>query len=485
MFTEEHRSDVRRQLHERGVLMFAQFLTPDLFLQAAKLADCRIVSSPLSIVNMVWLGLACALESAKSFAAILNLTLKILNDAPSASVRKPLRKPPKNRTERRADKARSKHDPRRDDPTNVSEEAFVQARDRMPLKFWISLTFLIADLFARQHDKALRWNGFRLLALDGTLVNLPRWKRLADYFGVAKGSRGGKVPQARIVMLLFPMARLPFRYALAGKNQAEKPMAEPLVEALNEHDLVLMDRGFWSYGLFHAIAEKKAFFAIRQIAQAHLKHVRDLGPDDTLVEFAPTDRKWRKLGLPVGMELRRIVYQVPGFRPSAIITNMTDPQRISRADWVGMTMHQTGQVLDRSVYHRRWEIETSFRELKVVQEMKVLRGRTPKTIEYEIASHVLFYLLVRLLIMEAAIKYGLDPLRLSFTEALREIEEMVWAFAISSQRRVKGELYPSLLSRIAQHVVPERPGRSYPRPKDGKTRKIGYGQKKMSSKLAA
>ncbi len=88
------------------------------------------------------------------------------------------------------------------------------------------------------------------------------------------------------------------------------------------------------------------------------------------------------------------------------------------------TIDEAGRVLDQTIYHRRWQIETSFSELKVFQKMKALRGRTPGSIDYEIASHVLLYLLVRWLMVEAAVEHGQDPLRLSFTEALREIKLM-------------------------------------------------------------
>ena len=104
-----------------------------------------------------------------------------------------------------------------------------------------------------------------------------------------------------------------------------------------------------------------------------------------------------------------------------MITNVTDPTVISRAEWISMTtIDEAGRVLYDSIYHRRWEIETSFFELKVVETMKTLRGRTPGTIDYEIASHVLFVLAGALVLMvEAAVEHGQDPLRLSFTlEAL-------------------------------------------------------------------
>ena len=149
------------------------------------------------------------------------------------------------------------------------------------------------------------------------------------------------------------------------------------------------------------------------------------------------------------------------------------------------TVHEAGRVLDNSIYHRRWEIETSFRELKVVQKMKELRGRTPGSIDYEIASHVLLYLLIRWLMVEAASERGIDPLRLSFTEALREIDMMVRTLLTASLDRVHQVLLPRLLHRIASHRVPSRAGRHYTRPKDTQVKNLGHGRKQLPSKIIA
>ncbi len=73
-------------------------------------------------------------------------------------------------------------------------------------------------------------------------------------------------------------------------------MAEPLLNHLLKGDLLLMDRGFWSYGLFCRIVQRDAFFAIREFSQAHLKRVQTLGPKDTLVSYAPTDKKMVQAG---------------------------------------------------------------------------------------------------------------------------------------------------------------------------------------------
>ena len=118
--------------------------------------------------------------------------------------------------------------------------------------------------------------------------------------------------------------------------------AAKLVEYLEPHDLLLMDRGFWSYGLFWQIQRRQAFFGIRQRAGVLLKTLKKLGPDDRLVEWnmpktSRTKCAWKSLpGLPKSQTLRVVRYHMPGFRPSAVVSNILDPNIVSREDWVRM-----------------------------------------------------------------------------------------------------------------------------------------------------
>jgi len=149
-----------------------------------------------------------------------------------------------------------------------------------------------------------------------------------------------------------------------------------------------------------------------------------------------------------------------GFRPSAVVTNVLDPKIVSREDWVCMaTADEAGRVLEAGLYHRRWEIETMLCELKVRQGMqRSLRSRTAEGVSFEVAGHVLLYFLTRWLIFEAAEEYGVPPLRINFTQALREINDMRHALLLADPQRVRRILLPRLLWRIAQHLVPRRTG---------------------------
>jgi len=492
MFKDDLRHKVWDQVQSQPVRCFARFLTRDVFSKAARRCGLTIGTSALNLVHLVWLGVGYAISTERTFASVLTATFKLLKDAGHHSTPGSATKPQRSNKRKRGSKPktardpkRSKRDPRATDPSKVSEEAFVKARKRMPLQFWITLTMLLADRFAEEHNDLIRWKRFRLLAMDGTLINLPRWQALRDHFSAARNGKGGRTPQARMVMLQFPLARLPYRYALGPKRTSEKTMAMTLLGHVRANDLLLIDRGFWSYGIFAQLQKQGAYFATRKIENVNFKVLRQLGTDDTLVELTPSLAKWKKAPWPPSLILRRIDYQIPGFRPTAVITNVLDPKVISRAEWVGMTVHGAGEVLlSRSLYHRRWEIELTFAELKVRQGLCALRGRTPESIHYEIASHVLLYLMVRWLMVEAAKTHGLDPLRLSFTEALRELRDLLPMLTTKSSRWVRQVLLPRLLSRVAEHVVPERFGRHYPRPNDTKTRNLGYGKKKKPTKLA-
>lgn len=485
MFRDERRCNVWNEIRQRDIRAFSEQLTPAMFAKAALRAGVQLGKSPLALANLVWLGIAAAFHGTESFAGILTTTLKLLEDQKQSAARlDKVRKQGKRRSKRK----RSKHDPRRDDPTVISEAAFAKGRQRMPMTFWIELIIALGEGFEEQHGDLHYFRGFRILAMDGTRIDLPECRELCNHFGTAKNAFGLQQPQARMVMLQFPFTRMPYRYELAPVGQGETTLAMNLCGNLRARDLVLLDAGFWSYGLLWKIQNQQAFFALRLKSGLKLATVRRLGNSERLVRWTPKDSRgnWRKAGLPKSIDLRVIEYRVPGFRRQAIVTNVLPQTAISRDDWTRLSTscHDAHRKLSVGLFHRRWEIETSYYEMKVVQGMEGnLRSRVAKSIAYEIAGHVVLYLLVRWLMVEAAIKHGLDPLRLSFLDAFRELEVMRSALLTSNPEWVRDVLLPRLLDRIADHQVPERPGRHYPRRKKSKTKT--KSQKKPTTRQAS
>jgi hypothetical protein len=474
MFTDEHRCDVLERIRQQDIRAFAEKITPAVLAETAKRTAVVLIRSPLCLTNLVMLGIASALHAKENFSSILTATLKLLEDQQDFYASE-LAKAKRNADGRGKKKGKSKHDPRRGDPTLVSEEAFVQARHRMPFAFWINLIIVLGEKFEEQHQSLLKFHGFRVLAIDGTCIELQNWKRLRDHFGTAKNARGLQNAQARMVMLQFPFVRVPYRYELCPLDQGEVSIARRLTQHLCTNDLLLLDAGFWSYGLLWDVQNRGAFFAIPlKGKRINLTSVCPHGKDDKEVIWTPQDSRsqWKKENLPRSMHLRMITYQISGFRPQNLLTNVLRPSQISREDWVRLATDCTekGQF-QPGLFHRRWEIETTYRELKVDQKMEGnLRGRTPESIQFEIAGHVVLYHLLRSLMVEAALKHGIDPLRLSFLNALRELLQ-IHTSLVTANPQWACILFQRLLDRIAEHQVPNRPGRSYPRRKQSTNHK--------------
>ena len=80
-----------------------------------------------------------------------------------------------------------------------------------------------------------------------------------------------------------------------------------------------------------------------------------------------------------------------------------------------------------TAYAQRWEIESTFDELKTHQRGSkvVLRSKSPDLVLQEIWGHLCCHYAIRSLMSQAAEHVGRDPDRLSFTTALRIARQSV------------------------------------------------------------
>jgi hypothetical protein len=483
MFRDDSRHAVYQQLRDRDLRAFSSYLTIDLFVEAARRARMRICTCPLNCITLVWLGLSSAWRTEESFVTILSSTLKLLQDHEHFHSDKFSKELKRNKDRAKKKKKGNKHNPYGTDGNQVTEEAFAKARKNLPLDFWLALLLLLVERFEAEHRNSMRFRQFRLLAIDGTRLALPNEKPLRDFYGTAKNGSGQHTAQAQMVLLQSPLTRLPVAYQLDSLKVGEVTMARKLSSHLRNDDLVLLDAGYCSYGLMWDIQNRGASFCMRVRFGLNLRTQRCLqGQDDKLVRWTPKDSRgqWRKEGLSRSINLRLIQYRIPGFQTIKLLTNVLSPQVLSFDDFSRLTTNpDVARKLMPGVYHLRWQIETTYREMKVVQQMEGgLRSKIPASIAYEVAGHVLLYLLIRWTMVEAAEKYGLDPLRISFQNAVRELM-LIWpTMVVSSPEWVEKTLWPRLLERIAAVTVPLRPGRSYPRNKKKKSKKSRCKAKK-------
>src|SRR5262245_62739366 len=145
MFMDELRHKVWTEIRQHDLRAFRRLLSDEVFVEAAQMAGVRLGRSALSLVQMTWLGIGCAIHVSKNFSGILQCTLKILDDSCN------WRRPSLEKQHGGKKPVRSKHNPHGTSLTSVTEEAFTQARRLMPMSFWIALVVILGNRFEHRH----------------------------------------------------------------------------------------------------------------------------------------------------------------------------------------------------------------------------------------------------------------------------------------------------------------------------------------------
>lgn len=348
----------------------------------------------------------------------------------------------------------------------VTEEAFCMARGSLPLDFFKGVFDRVCSRFHDNFGSRYLWRGFRLWGIDGTVVNLPQSRRLREVFGThSNGSATSKCPQGLLVGLVGLYNGVCRDFLLVPLTKGEQFCAQTLSRRLRRGDLVIMDRNFANYEIFASVLHSEADFLIRLPAKRFHKQKRQPTPSRRSTEWylslsLPTSVRQDYPTLPAILRLRITQYQMPGFRPSWLITSLLDTEEYPYEEIVPL-------------YHERWRHETTYREWKHTLQISNLRSKSVQGILKELYVQVTLNNSIRWIQAEAGSPYQ-RPVDMQFRNAKRLILSFIPPMAIASTDDWL-RMYRALLKAIAGQKIAHRPGRSYPRPNDQRPRYKGNG----------
>lgn len=298
------------------------------------------------------------------------------------------------------------------------KSAIFQARERLG-------SAPLADLFSRVArplagpDMPGAWlAGRRLVAIDGTCLDVADTGANEEFFsrpGVNKGEKSA-FPQARVVAVAECATHAVFAAQVGGCRDSEVKLADQLLGALTPRMLLLADRGFFSYALWRKASATGADLLWRVSTARNgpaPSHLEDLPDGSWLAHLHARDDRH---GTP--MLARVIDYTIDDGRDNPtvyrLLTTLTNPE-------------QAPAVELAAAYAQRWEIESTFDELKTHQRgpRVVLRSKSPDLVLQEIWGHLCCHYAIRSLMTQAAEHAGHDPDRVSFVAALRIVRQSV------------------------------------------------------------
>jgi hypothetical protein len=287
---------------------------------------------------------------------------------------------------------------------------------------------------------------YRLMAMDGTLFNVPDTQANAQAFGRSRNQYGkGAYPQVRCVLLVECGSHATVGLETDPYAISEVHGAHRLLARLGRDSLLLVDAGITGGGFFEHVRDQKGH--VLGVVQAgtweNLSKQRRLADGSVLAWLPPS--RGVKYPMTKGMWIRMISYRLTDERLGEVdtvyrlATTLLNP-RVAPAD----------QLLE--LYHERWEIELVIDEVKTHEraQRKVLRSKTPDGVLQEIYGVFLAHYAVRAMMARAAREANVDPDRVSFTRGLFQLVEML-TFSLTLEE----DAAPQLAQRLSHHITRE------------------------------
>jgi len=336
----------------------------------------------------------------------------------------------------------------------VTQSAFTQARKKLKSSAFIELNRLLVEGAAQQGQ---RWKGFRLCAVDGSVLNLPDIPALRAHFQPEARNR----PQARASQLYDVLNHVTLDAELAPLAVDERTLAARHLEQSRERDLIIYDRGYPAFHLFALHRHLGRDFCARSSWNLY-NETRDFWLSSkaeqrvTLKPAAEARKQCQQVGLSIEpIEVRLIRVDLPSGEPEILITSILDETLIPASDF-------------KALYHLRWGVEEDYKKMKSRLELEQFSGLTVLAVEQDFHAKIFSKNLTSLLVNAA--QHCVDKqtahrkrrYRVNFTRALSRMKHQI--IRLLTLPDVASRL-EQLIQLMAQTTEAVRPERSYPREK--------------------
>jgi hypothetical protein len=301
-----------------------------------------------------------------------------------------------------------------------NKASFARARQRLGPEVLEYVFRALADALAPESLAGSFYREMRLAAVDGYAPDTPANR--AAFGGPVKNGQDAGFPQVRLVTLTECGTHAQIDAAVGGFNGGERELAIRLAASAKDM-LVLMDRGFPGVELWKAYLGAGAYLLVRARSPVANRPVEHL-PDGTYL--ARMNLAGQKGAHPGGVLVRVIEYRVDDGETVRLLTDLLDPDAYPAAQLAAL-------------YHRRWEAESAFRQIKTFQRgpAEVLRSGDPDLVRQEVWAHLAVHHCVTQIIMHLAGETRIDPDRVSFVKVLKHARRSVLRQSADTPRKIK------------------------------------------------
>lgn len=363
------------------------------------------------------------------------------------------------------------------DVNTATSSAFVQQRDKiLPCTF----EFLLHE-FTRSHSELKTYRGYRLFANDGSALHIATNPNDADtYFQNNPGEKGFNLLHLNAMYDLCNRMYVDSLIQSGRKQNEHKALVDMVGRShVEEPAIIIGDRLYESYNNFAHIEKKgwKYLIRVKDLSSNGILSGLTLpsgGDFDITVQKILTRKQTNEVK--ARPDLYRFIPKKSTFDFLDLHTNKFFPMtfRVVRFKITDDTYETVITNLDaaefspeelKELYHMRWGIETSFRELKYAVGLLNFHSKKRECIEQEVFARIIMYnfaemITSRVIISQTDTKH---VYQVNFATAIHICRQFLRACFWNNA------LPPDVEALIRKNVLPIRPGRKNKRKIRGKT----------------
>lgn len=271
--------------------------------------------------------------------------------------------------------------------TSVSNAAYSKARHKLKHTAFIAMNQAAVVTTMYEDGDYQTLHGFRILAVDGSKVQLPTNSETKEAFGAfayrsQRPQVAGEHSYALASVLYDVLNRVALDAQLAPAHTYEVEAATKHLRHTTDADIVIYDRGYCSFRMFVLASQAKGEFLVR-CHDNSFKVVNDMlkgeGADDSIVELHASAKYLQNPaneGLPQTSTVRFIRVTLDTGEYEVLATSLLDQTKYPLA-------------IFKELYYYRWGIETFYGILKTRLTLENFSGHSPEAIRQDFHAAVL------------------------------------------------------------------------------------------------
>lgn len=267
---------------------------------------------------------------------------------------------------------------------DISKQAVSKSRKGIDHQLFAELLRISVKKYYEHIEKEKSWHGYRILAVDGTQLQLPQTARNLCEFGGSANQSDNHMAMASASLLYDVLNDIIIDAAINKFGFSERTFAKQHLETMTEYPIsektvVVFDRGYPSGDMMQQLYEHNLFFVIRQ--KKSCIALKSVNRNDQIIPYCPKYVKCR--------ENKVRVLQIPleTGETEILLTNLMEPE---------ITLE-----MFKELYFLRWPIEGKYLELKTRFELEEFSGNCPESIRQDFYINIFFSNLVAILKAEA------------------------------------------------------------------------------------